>query len=214
MKKFFITATGTEIGKTYFMCQLIHKLRAKQQQVKALKPVITGLDFNADYSASDSALILQALDIEPSKTNIQKISPFHFEPALSPDSAALIEQKPYLDFAKLSRYCTDFLAATDADYALIEGAGGIMVPLDEQHLILDLLKILDIPILLIADNYLGMRSHSLTALETLKAHGLENITLLVNNICGDETSFEQNLNSLQKFTNVPCYSFADFLAKI
>ena len=182
MKKYFITSTGTDIGKTHFITSFIKEIIAYKKTVKAIKPILTGLDYdNIAESESDSANILKVLGKSVNLENIQEISPFTFKTPSSPDIAAKIEKKAEIDYKKLSDYCFNFLETGEEDYALIEGIGGIMVPINRHKTILDLIKELDIEIILICGNYLGTISHSLNVLEICQMNNLKVKMVFLNN---------------------------------
>jgi dethiobiotin synthetase len=201
MKKYFITATGTDIGKTYYLCKLIKEILAKNQKVKAIKPIISGLDINNIHN-SDSGKIISALKKEVTIENILNISPFFYQIATSPDSAALIENKQEINYAKLLEFCSNFLKNNSHDYALIEGVGGIMVPINSHKLILDLIKDLKIEVILITKNYLGTRNHTLNSLEILKLHNIRVNKIILNNFGNDQEDRNLIIKSLKNFTNI------------
>ena len=153
----FITATGTELGKTYVTCRLIEALRARGADVDAIKPVLSGFE-PADAATSDSGLILNALGRPLTTAAIDAISPWRFKAALSPDMAAEREGAR-LTLDQVATFCRK----PRAKLALIEGAGGIMSPLGHDFTNLDLIKALDARTILIAGTYLGTISHTLTA---------------------------------------------------
>ena len=162
MSGLFVSAAGTEIGKTFVSCALIHQLRAQHRKVQALKPVISGYDSN-EAATSDSGLLLAALGEEATPDNVARISPWRFAMPLSPHMAARRESRS-LSFAPLLRFCQEALAATDT-ITIIEGVGGVMAPLNDQETVLDWMTALKLPTLLGGGSYLGAISHLLTAAE-------------------------------------------------
>ena len=93
----FVTATGTDIGKTFVACGLIRALRRKGRAAAALKPVLSGFE-PAEAEGSDSGRLLAALGRPVTPDEIARISPWRFAAPLSPDMAALREKRT-LDFA-------------------------------------------------------------------------------------------------------------------
>jgi dethiobiotin synthetase len=165
----FVTATGTDIGKTFVTAGLIAALRQCGRAVAALKPVMTGFS-EATASESDAAALLTALGRPCSRETIAEISPWRFAAPLSPDMAAAREGQT-LDLDALVAFCRDAAhSATDA--LLIEGVGGIMVPLDERRTVLDWMTALGAPVLLVAGSYLGTISHTLSAVDVLRRRDL------------------------------------------
>jgi dethiobiotin synthetase len=166
MTTLFVTATGTDVGKTYVTTRLIAELRAARRSVRALKPVASGFDAAA-VEDSDSGALLRALGLPLSTAELDRVSPWRFTAPLSPDMAAARERRP-LPFTELLDFCR---APSAADVTLIEGIGGVMVPLDGQHTVLDWIAALRAPVLLVAGSYLGTLSHTLTAAAVLRDRG-------------------------------------------
>ena len=102
---------------------------------------------------------------------METISPWHYSVALAPNMAAAREGNP-VDLDKLVQFCLDHTTLA-SDILLVEGVGGIMVPLNNQHTVLDWMEALQWPVILVAGSYLGSISHTLTAAQVLKARGLE-----------------------------------------
>jgi dethiobiotin synthetase len=176
----FVTATGTEIGKTFLAAGLVRHLRAASRPVRALKPVLSGFD-PAHPSASDTAVLLDALGSPLTEETIAAISPWRYAAPLSPNMAARAEGRS-VDVDALVAFCRQAIAHAAADGAaiVIEGVGGLMVPLDERRTVLDWLARLRIPALLVTGSYLGAISHTLTCLEVLRGRGLPVAAVVVN----------------------------------
>jgi dethiobiotin synthetase len=206
MPGLFITATGTDIGKTFVMVGLIRAFRARGLTVSALKPIISGFD-DADPSGSDSALLLTALDKPVNQAELDIISPWRFKAPLSPDMAARKENRS-IDFEAVVTYCQSRIAITDGPI-FIEGVGGIMVPLNEHFTVLDLMMRLALSVVLVSGTYLGAISHLLSAIDVLKRHGVSPTAVV---ICESETSsvtMPDMLVTLKYFcANVPLIQIA------
>jgi len=162
----FVTGTGTDVGKTFLCAALIRHWRAAGHTVKAFKPVASGFD-PASAAMSDPGVLLAALGRPIS--DIEAISPWRFAAPLSPDMASAREGRA-LEFEAIVEFSRQ--AAVGSDRVLIEGVGGIMVPLDERHTVLDWMSALRLPVLLVAGSYLGTISHTLTALRVLAQRNL------------------------------------------
>ena len=166
---FFITSSGTEIGKTYVTALLCHQLCHQGKSVHALKPIMSGYDEDAPEE-SDAGLILKALGIDVTARTIAEICPWRFRAAIAPDMAAQREGKD-ISFDELSAFCSGALAAP-YDVVLIEGAGGVMAPVAADKLCVDLMSVLQIPALLVVGSYLGTISHCLTAVAALQSRNV------------------------------------------
>jgi len=162
----FVTASGTDVGKTFVTLRLIAELAAAGYRVRVLKPVASGFDALRPDD-SDSGALLRAQGYATDPAALDAISPWRFAAPLSPDMAAAREQRS-VPFDALVDFCR---APSDADVTLIEGIGGVMVPLDHTHTVLDWLAAVAAPTVLVVGSYLGTLSHSLTAALALKTRG-------------------------------------------
>jgi dethiobiotin synthetase len=202
MSAFFVTATGTDIGKTYVTAGLIRRLRAQGKAVSALKPVVSGFD---DPCASDTGLLLAALGEPATDDAVARLSPWRFAAPLSPDMAAAREGRA-VDFDVLLRFCRRGIAECDGTL-FIEGVGGIMVPLDGTHTVLDWAAALGLPLILVTGSYLGTLSHSLTALRV--AAGLRIAAIVVNETPGSTVAMDDTVATLRRFApGIPVVALA------
>jgi dethiobiotin synthetase len=197
MSAVFITATGTEIGKTHLTRLLIHEARAAGRTVAALKPVITGFD-PAAPAASDTGLLLQALGRPVNAETIAAISPWRFREPLSPDMAAAREQRS-VPFDDLVAFCR----STKAQVVFIEGIGGAMTPLDQAHTVRDWITALEIPAILVAGSYLGTISHTLTTLEALNAKRIPVREIVISESEQSPVPPTETVAALARFTATP-----------
>ncbi len=198
MKKFFITATGTGIGKTFITTTICKQLIAKEKKIIALKPVISG--YNSDnVQSSDTAIILQNCGLDITQENIEKISPWRFYAPLSPDMAAAKEEKKNIDLEELIGFCRG-QEKSQADILIVEGVGGVCVPLNNEHTVLDWIERLDgWKIILVIGSYLGTLSHTLTAFYSLSARNLQLHAVIVNESDGNEIPLENTMETLARF---------------
>jgi dethiobiotin synthetase len=196
MPGLFITATGTDIGKTFVAAGLIRALRARGIGVSALKPVVSGFD-ETRPNGSDPAVLLTALDKPFNKAELDAISPWRFKAPLSPDMAARKEAR-HIDFETVKTYCESRIAETN-HLMVVEGVGGIMVPLNERFTMLDLMHRLAIPIILISGNYLGAVSHLLSALHVLKKTDLSPHLIVINESENSQVTMADTLETLSHF---------------
>ena len=162
-KAFFVTATGTGIGKTHVSCGLIRHWRQAGREARALKPVVSGFDM--EDAETDSHKLLWAMEEEETPQAFDAISPWRFEAPLSPDVAAAREGLE-IDIHALDRFCLHAIAG-NRGRLLIEGIGGAFVPLNERKLVADWIKALDIPAVLVTGSYLGTLSHTIATMEAL-----------------------------------------------
>ncbi len=194
MQGLFITSVGTEIGKTLVTTLLCRQLIAKGRRVKALKPVVSGY---SDHDAqSDPARILRALEQTPTPEVVAAIAPWRFAEPVSPHLAARREGRS-VALDDVVAFCR---RADAADVRLVEGAGGIMSPIVGGTTCLDLAAGLGDPAVLVTGTYLGAISHTLTALEALKARGVGLAGIVVSE-SEPSAGFEDMMESLREFTD-------------
>jgi dethiobiotin synthetase len=196
----FITGTGTDVGKTFVCAGLIRYFRGLGQPVNALKPLVSGFD-PAVPSGSDPAVLLEALGREVTQEELQRVSPWRFRAALSPDMAARAENKA-IELQAVVDFCRAAIARNDGAL-LIEGVGGIMVPLDARHTVLDLMSLLNLPLILVAGSYLGTLSHVLSAQDVILRHALDLRAIVVSETEGAPVPLDATLATLANFAKAP-----------
>lgn len=181
MKALFITATGTGMGKTLVTCALARHLLGRGKTVTALKPLVSGYDWDRAQD-SDPHLILEALGEPITPEAVDAISPWRYTAPLAPDAAARREGRE-VDFDALVTFCREAMDSA-ADRVLIEGIGGAFVPLAGDRNVADWIAALDIPCILVAGNYLGALSHTISVVEAMRGRGLTVARLVIND-CGN-----------------------------
>jgi dethiobiotin synthetase len=174
----FVAGAHTDVGKTHVACALISALRARGLAIEALKPVVSGFD-PADWTDSDPGRLLAALGRPRDAAGLEAMSPWRLRAPLAPPIAARREGARLM-LAPVADFCRARLAATSADVMLVEGVGGLMSPIAESATGLDLMTALSLPAILVGGSYLGAISHLLTAAETLRAHGLPLVAVVVS----------------------------------
>jgi dethiobiotin synthetase len=194
---YLILGTGTDIGKSF----LVENLCRILPQVTAIKPVCTGF-LHSDKN-SDPTRILTALKLEISEANLNDISPWRFAEPCSPHF--LDEQ---IDFFAVRNFCQKKILEAGKKTLLIEAAGGVMTPINNQKTFLDLATELKIPVLLVAGNYLGAISHTLSAVEALKSKGVVVKRIIVNE---REESKWSIFETLKNFTGIEAVTMKKLL---
>lgn len=198
MPAVFVTATGTDIGKTFVSAGLIRHWRETGRAVDAIKPVLSGYD-PANTAASDPGLLLHALGRPVTEEEIARVSPWRFRAPLSPDLAAALEGQS-IEFNSLVEFSRIRIGHPKSpNVLLIEGIGGVMVPIEGRRTVLDWMTMLRIPVILVTGSYLGTFSHTLTALHVLAQRKLDIAAIAVSETEGSTVSMEQTLESLRRF---------------
>lgn len=193
MKKYFITATGTNIGKTFVTAALAHQLTEAGYVVEAKKPIISGYE---DGGVNDTEILLKAQNAKINQKNISICSPLRFRAATSPDYAAKLENRK-IELPKLQEICQP---QGEADYFLVEGVGGIMVPFNKDKTILDLIIALNMPVILVTGSYLGSINHTLTTLEVLKANKIKDVKIVISESAENPMPLQETAETIARFT--------------
>jgi len=197
MTAIFVSATGTDVGKTFVTTGLIRHYLGQGRAVDAIKPVVSGFD-PAALPASDPGALLAALGRPVTIEEAERISPWRFAAPLSPDMAARREART-IDFNAVTEFCRSAMAARRG-HLLIEGIGGVMVPLDESRTVLDLMTQLRLPILLVAGTYVGTISHTLTALQILVRRNLDVAAVIVSESPGSAAALDDTVATIARFS--------------
>ena len=155
----FITGAGTGAGKTFLACRWLEHLRACGTAALAVKPFCTG-------NLQDARLLRAAQD---GALSLRQISPFFYRSPQAPLAAARLERKS-VALAEVVAHIQD--VRSQAECLLVEGCGGLLVPLGEGYCILDLIVALQCPAVLVAVNSLGTVNHTLLSWRALQAAGV------------------------------------------
>lgn len=182
MKGAFITATGTGVGKTWLATALASACVQRGKRVAAIKPIETGVD----PDPLDALALARACNDESLATASglyrakEPLAPYAIEKRGGPKVGSL---------RALAKRIREL--AQDSDYAIVEGVGGVLVPLDQDHTIADLAALLDLQTVLVARNALGVLSYTLTAVEALRKRNVSIRAIVLNHV---ERDLRQDLS--------------------
>jgi dethiobiotin synthetase len=195
----FVTASGTDIGKTYVAEALLRQWRQSGRLVAVLKPLLSGYD-PADAASSDTGRLLTASGVAITLESIDLVSPWRYAAPLSPDMAAAREGKT-VPVDDVIAYCAAAIAEADESgmSLLIEGIGGVMVPLDDTRTVADLIAALGIPAILVGGSYLGSLSHTLTAYEALRARNVTVDSVIISETPDSDVPLDETRDVLARF---------------
>ena len=206
--KFFIAGTDTDVGKTLVATGLLAAAKAKGLSTLAMKPLAAGCHPTADGLRNDDALKLQqAMTLE---LPYDQVNPVALEPAIAPHIAAEQAGRRLL-VSQLAGYCRGVLMQ-QADFALIEGAGGWRVPLNRVETLAGLAKELNLPVILVVGIKLGCINHALLTVEAIARDGLTLVGWVANPMEEDMDCYEENLASLASLIRAPCLGTVPRLA--
>lgn len=192
MSAVFITASGTEAGKTFAAAALVHQLKEEKRDALALKPVVTG--YRDLDPKSDPAVLLRAMGLKVTRKNVAAIAPWRYREPLAPSQAAAKAGRP-VERKVLLEFCRKGIEAHET--TLIEGIGGAFVPLAGGFLVADWIAALKIPALLVTASYLGTLSHTLATLEALKARKIVPCAVIVTQTLTNPVPLPATVKSLE-----------------
>ncbi len=173
MKGVFITATGTGVGKTWLATALASACVERGKRIAAVKPIETGVDPDpVDALALATACGDLSLATAPGLYRAKEpLAPYAIEKRGGPRIGSL---------RALSKRVREL--GSHADYTIVEGVGGVLVPLDREHTIADLAALLDLQTVLVARNALGVLSYTLTAVEALRKRNVSVRAIVLNHV--------------------------------
>lgn len=195
----FVTASGTGVGKTLVTAALGFQLRQRGMSVELLKPVLTGYPPADPEDIPDCDILLQASGLAVSASARDSISPWRYRPPLSPDMAAE-QQGEYVPFQQLCQFCD---SNKTNGIRIVEGIGGVMVPLDSQHTVLDWISALQTPAILVVGSYLGTLSHTLTAVASLEHRKIPLLGIVVSESVDNPVELATTCATLKNFCLTP-----------
>jgi dethiobiotin synthetase len=167
----FVTGTDTGIGKTLVTAGIIRWLRKQGIGVAPMKPVQTGAEKQDNKTiAPDLEFILKATDLHLNTDERRMMVPYLYEPACSPHLAGRLAGH-YAEISVIQKYAEIILRHRQK--LVVEGAGGVLVPLNETETMLDLMKALGYPVVLVSRIGLGAVNHALLSINILKTAGIK-----------------------------------------
>lgn len=197
---YFIAGTDTDVGKTTIAAGLLYAARQAGLSTAAGKPVASGCEQTPHGLRNADALALLAECSLP--LSYDEVNPVAFEPAIAPHIAAR-EAGVVLSVSSLLAPMQRVLAK-QADFTLIEGAGGWRVPLSGQDSLSDVARGLDLPVILVVGVRLGCISHALLTAEAIAQDGLQLAGWVANIIDSKTARLEENLATLAERLPAPC----------
>lgn len=192
---FFITGTDTGVGKTTITVGLLNALNHSGYAAIGLKPIASGVD----ERGNEDALAIQAASAL--SLTYDQINPICFTPPIAPHIAAA-QCGAQLSAADIAQFCQQ-ANQLPADHLLIEGAGGWLVPLNHRETYADVVKLLNIPIILVVGMRLGCLNHALLTVQAIKDAGLQLHGWVANFIDSEMAAPEENLATLSAMIDAP-----------
>ncbi|GAA5217746.1 dethiobiotin synthase [Corallincola platygyrae] len=198
MKTFFVTGTDTDAGKTYVSCALIRLLIDQGLRVSAFKPVAAGAEWLEGQLKNDDALAL--LDVINVKRSYDQVNPVCFETPASPHLAAKLDNGVCTLSTLESHYANQ---PNDADACLVEGAGGWLVPVNDEELLSTLPVSAGWDVVLVVGMKLGCLNHALLTAQQIQADGGQLVGWVANSPSEEMPLYRENVTTLQRMISAP-----------
>ena len=204
----FVTGTDTGVGKTFVACAVAGVLRDAGYRIGVMKPAESGgAEIDGKLVPEDAARLR---DWSGCQVPLEKICPYSLREPLAPSIAAE-RQGIKIDIDHLLKIYNEISAAHDL--TIVEGAGGLMVPLLPSYTYADFAKLLKVPLIVVAANRLGAVNHLLLTLEHASCRGLTTLGYVLNNLVPERSlAAETNRETLSTLTAAVClgeFSFYD-----
>jgi len=204
-----ITGTGTGVGKTQVACGIARAFTEKGIKVGVFKPVETGCpERNGELTPEDG---LKLLDASGANLKLDQVAPYRFSLPASPYASAKKAGQEIL-FERIYQVFDELVG--EFEVILVESAGGLLVPISENFLFADLVKPMALPILIVAENRLGVVNQVLLTIESARARELEVLGVVLNQTSPEPASpVLQNQEQIEQFGKVKVICKIGYLEK-
>ncbi|HYA27159.1 MAG TPA: dethiobiotin synthase [Thermodesulfovibrionales bacterium] len=208
---FFVTGTDTGVGKTVISAAIIKVIQALGVNVCGMKPVETGCPrIGNTLCPSDGMFLKKAAGMEE---NINHITPYCFETPVSPSLASEMEGRPVSVNIIIQEYRS---LAKRYHAVVVEGIGGILVPLMKDYFVLDLIRDLKLPLIVVARPSLGTLNHTLLTVNYALKEGIAVSGIIINFTRPPDSTVAENTNALilEQLSTVPVIGIFPHLSNL
>lgn len=209
MKGYFITGTDTGVGKTIVTGCLATLFKSRGEDVGVMKPIETGV--NADSSGNSDAKFL--MEVTGTQDALEDVCPFRLKMPASPYQAARFEGKELEPEKILERFRA---LQSKHSMMLVEGAGGLLVPITRRYSMVDLALQMGLPLIIVSRVQIGTLNHTLLTINAARQHGLKIKGVILNSSNeGELNAVEAEQGSLIKeFSDVPVLGVCPFIKDV
>ncbi len=213
-KGIFVTGTDTGVGKTVVTAALVSLFRAGGIDAVPMKPVHTGcISTPHGWVVVDLEFCLNMANLEPQPAERKLMAPYCFQPACSPHLASAQARETI----SISRIVHDFSALkANHELVIVEGAGGVLVPINGEETMLNVMVGLSLPVLLVARPWLGTINHTLLSLRELARAGVPVLGVILNDSlpCAWDEIVRDNRLTIERFGDAPVLGHLPFIKEI
>lgn len=206
MRGVLVTATDTGVGKTEVACALLREARARGLDAIGMKPAQSGV---SAPEPSDADRLWEASGrAEP----VEAICPYSFRAPLAPALAARLEGR---EVSLQNVVAAVGALASRHEAVVVEGAGGLLVPLTERETYADLARALGLPVVVVARAGLGTVNHTALTVEALRSRGLAILAIVLNRtLAADDPSVPHNATEIARATGIAPVALLPFVPDI
>lgn len=205
MRGFYVTGTDTGIGKTHASASLLHALRAGNMRAVGMKPVASGCErIDGQWRNADALALLDASDPRPAYADC---NPCALPLPLAPELAA---REAGIELALPPLLAAHARLAASADVVVVEGVGGWAAPLSATLMQVDLVRALDVPVVLVVGLRLGCLNHALLSARAIAADGCRLVGWIANEIDPRMEAIDANVAMLAARLPAPCWGRLPF----
>lgn len=208
MRGLFITGTSTGVGKTAIAAGLAWALRKRKVNVGVMKPFATAnRAFSKKYRSQDTAMLARAAGVDDPDSDL---NPYFYSLAASPLVASQLKREPQASIEKALQVLQAL--ARKHDFMIVEGIGGIMVPLTENESVADFAKSTDLPVVIVSSSMLGTLNHTLLTVMACKEFGINVRGITVNKMPKKPSIVEQKAPEvIERLTGIKVLGTVPFL---
>jgi len=193
-KGVFVTGSNTGVGKTVIAGAIAAAIKAHGLDVGVMKPVASGAkEIDGSLVSEDVVYLKKIID---STDDDDLVSPIRLKPPIAPTIAAVKSGVP-IDIDKVWKAYE--VLSNRHDFVVVEGIGGLMVPVDDTLFVADLVRKMDLPLVIVGSDYLGTINHTLLTVEYAKSRNIRIKGIIINMLKGDDGFVRE----IEKYSSVP-----------
>jgi len=193
-KGVFVTGSDTGVGKTVIAGAIAAAIKAHGMDVGVMKPVASGAkEIDGSLVSEDVVFLKKIID---STNDDDLVNPVRLKPPIAPTIAAVKSGVP-IDIDKVWKAYE--VLSDRHDFVVVEGIGGLMVPVDDTLFVADLVRKMDLPLVIVGSDYLGTINHTLLTVEYAKSRNIRIKGIIINMLKGDDGFVRE----IEKYSSVP-----------
>ncbi|GBE01391.1 ATP-dependent dethiobiotin synthetase BioD 1 [bacterium BMS3Abin08] len=199
-KGIFITGTDTGSGKTIITAAIARGFKSMGLNTGVMKPIETGCQERDGEMIPEDGLFLK--DMADSPVPIEDIAPYRLQTPVAPSVASRIEGREI----SIEHILSTYKKLRDRhDIVIVEGIGGLLVPITKHYFVSDLVKDLDVPLIVVAANRLGVLNHTLLTVKAARMSGLDLTGVILNDTdpLPEDVSTQSNYSELKSVLDIP-----------